>query len=118
MIFILDENFPKGAVPILKQKGHKVIDVRDMDIQGQSDEIIFESAQKENAVLLTTDNDFFHTIPHIYTKHCGVVVIALRQPNRKNILEKISWILDHIEDFSFDSKAYLLRDNSFIEYPK
>jgi len=36
-------------------------------------------------VFLTTDRDFFHTIPHIHDKHAGIIVIALRQPNRSTI---------------------------------
>jgi len=70
-------------------------------------------AQEKKAIFLTTDKDFFHTIPHLSEKHYGVIVIALRQPNRKNITNKILFALNHFNLSSFESKILLLRDNYF-----
>ena len=55
------------------------------------DETVFRKAKDFGAVLLTTDRDFFHTIPHLHDTHCGVIVIALRQPNRAAILSRLEW---------------------------
>ena len=90
MKFFLDENFPKAAHPLLKNLGHEIFDLRGTSREGSADTKIFQEAQDCEAVFLTTDRDFFHTVPHLYPQHEGVVVIALRQPNRANILDKLS----------------------------
>ena len=70
-------------------------------------------AQNESAIFLTTDKDFFHTIPHLFEEHFGIIVITLRQPNRKKITEKLFFALTHFELPFFNSKVLLLRDNDF-----
>lgn len=82
MRFFLDENFPKAAVGLLEDMGREVFDLRGSGREGLPDPDIFAEAQRCAAVFLTTDRDFFHTIPHLHEKHAGIIVIALRQPNR------------------------------------
>jgi predicted nuclease of predicted toxin-antitoxin system len=82
-------------------------------LQGVDDSRLFEIAQKNEAILLTTDRDFYHTVPLRYSTHYGVIVIALKQPNRESILSKLSWIV--LQDFLENSqgKIYLLRDQTY-----
>ena len=117
MNFLLDENFPKAAASVLLDAGHCVIDVRGTMEEGMDDPSLFAKAQHLNAVLLTTDRDFFHTIPHLFDSHAGVVVIALRQPNRAAILTRLEWLLSHVHSGDFASRVFQLRDKSFIAYP-
>ena len=91
MKFLLDENFPKAAILLLESCGHQAEDIRGTKKEGAEDSVIFQLAQDLNAVFLTTDKDFFHTVPHLFEEHHGVVVIILRQPNRENILSKLDW---------------------------
>ena len=85
MTFFLDENFPKAAIPLLVDLGHETIDIRGSTSEGCPDDAIFSQAQSAEAVFLTTDRDFFHTIPHLFESHAGVIVVALRQPSRRAI---------------------------------
>ncbi|RMD98462.1 MAG: hypothetical protein D6814_07525 [Calditrichaeota bacterium] len=78
-----------------------------------SDKKIFELAQEKEAIFLTTDKDFFHTIPFMYEKHRGIIIISLRQPNRNSITEKLLFVLDHIDLTHFDSRVLLLKDNYY-----
>jgi predicted nuclease of predicted toxin-antitoxin system len=117
MKFFLDENFPKAAVGLLEGMGHEVFDLRGSGREGLPDPDIFAEAQLSTAVFLTTDRDFFHTIPHIHDKHAGIIVIALRQPNRSAILEKLLWVLEHLQPDSFRNRAIQLRDQSWIAIP-
>ena len=117
MNFLLDENFPKAAASVLLDAGHCVFDVRGTIEEGMDDPSLFAKAQHLNAVLLTTDRDFFHTIPHLFDSHAGVVVIALRQPNRAAILTRLEWLLSHVHSGDFASRVFQLRDKSFIAYP-
>ena len=93
MKFLLDENFPKSAEKLLIELGHQVIDIRGTELQGIDDFRLFEVAQENGAILLTTDRDFYHTVPLRYSDHLGVIVIALKQPNREAILSKLRWII-------------------------
>ena len=117
MKFFLDENFPKAAVGLLEGMGHEVFDLRGSGREGLPDPDIFAEAQCCDAVFLTTDRDFFHTIPHIHEKHAGIIVIALRQPNRSSILEKLSWVLTRIQSHAFRDRVIQLRDQSWIAIP-
>jgi len=113
MKFYLDENFPKTVISILENKGHKVFDIRSTKYEGSDDISIFELAQNKKAIFLTTDKDFFHTVPHLFEEHHGVIVITLSQPNRKSKIEKLLFALNHFNLSSFKSKIFLLKDNYF-----
>ena len=113
MNFFLDENFPKSAHSYLMQRRHTCIDVRDCLPQGADDMMVFKLAQTHRAIFLTTDKDFYHTIPFFYSSHYGVVVISLHQPNRSAILQRLQWFLDHAPA-SMENMIYLLRDRTFV----
>jgi hypothetical protein len=44
-------------------------------------------------------------------------VIALRQPNRSAILERLEWILSQVEDHQFPNRVFQLRERSWLAYP-
>ncbi len=117
MKFFLDENFPKTAQFLLAELGHETLDVRGTAKEGASDGDLFLLAQNSQAVFLTTDRDFFHSIPHLHPLHAGIVVIALRQPNRKNILTKLSWLLNHVRTDQFAGRVFFLRDVNCVVHP-
>ena len=110
MIFFLDENFPRKAASILESLGHQVFDIRGTELEGILDENIFAKAQEHNAVFLTTDRDFYHTIALLYPVHAGIIVIALSQPNSVNILDKLNAALHIIETCKIKSNCLLLTD--------
>ena len=117
MRFLLDENFPKAALGFLRGSGHEAFDFRGTDDEGIEDSMVFQKAQDLQAVLLTTDRDFFHTIPHLFESHYCVIVIALRQPNRAAILSRLEWMLSHVEAAVFPNRAFQLRDETWLAYP-
>lgn len=113
MNFLLDENFPKSAGEFLLEKGHHVIDIRGTSLQGIDDRELFALAQRNQAVLLTTDRDFYHTVPLSYPHHFGVIVVALRQPNRQAILSRLEWLLTQSFLQNLEDKVIQIRDNSY-----
>ncbi|MES2996914.1 MAG: DUF5615 family PIN-like protein [Verrucomicrobiota bacterium] len=117
MNFLLDENFPKSVVPFLESAGHAVYDIRGSGDEGMADAPLFLRAQELQAVLLTTDRDFFHTIPHLFETHGGVVVIALRKPGRHAIHAKLEWFLSHVSPDDYANRAFQLRDGTWICHP-
>ena len=110
MIFFLDENFPKPAVRVLADRGHGSVDIRGTSREGGKDDSLFRLAQEHSAVFLTTDKDFFHTVPLAFASHHGSIVIALAQPNRRDILAKLTVALDYVERHGIANRCLLLTD--------
>ena len=113
MNFLLDENFPRSAFALIEAHGHWAASILDFESQGVSDETVFQRAQNMGAVLLTTDKDFFHTVPFLFPHHAGVIVVSLRQPNRAAILARLDWFLSRMPS-DFSDKVYMLRDKIYI----
>lgn len=47
----------------------------------------------------------------------GVVVIALKQPNRQTILERLKWLLANVREDDFSGRAFQLRDRTWVAQP-
>ena len=117
MKFLIDENFPRSAITLLTELGHEGVDLRDNDMLGSDDTDLFDYSQKIAACFLTTDRDVFHTVPHTVENHCGIIVIALRKPNRVRILAKLEWILKTIDLSTLQNRVFHLRDNNWTVAP-
>ncbi len=117
MRFLLDENFPKAAAGFLEDNGHTWFDVRGTEFEGKDDSELVEEAQRQDAIILTTDRDFYHTLRHQYPNHAGLVVIALRTPNRQAILDRLEWILNNVTAEDFPGRAFQLRDHTWVAQP-
>lgn len=46
-----------------------------------------------------------------------MIVIALRQPNRTDILQKLSWILERLHPTDFAGRSIQLRDQTWTAVP-
>ena len=112
MRFFLDENFPHSAASVIQASGHEVVSFADACACGASDEAVFSAAQSLGAVLLTSDRDFYHTVPLIHPQHCGIVVVALRQPSRAAIAARLRWFLENNAE-PLANRAVILRDFSY-----
>jgi len=117
MIFLLDENFPKAVIPFLEKKGHQVLDFRLIGEEGAPDSKIVTLAISKKAAILTTDRDFFHTLGKQVSGHFGIIVIALKQPTRQSILDKVEWFTDKIGIETLPGRVFQLRDRSWMVYP-
>jgi len=54
MKIFVDENMPLMTVEALSAQGHDVLDIRGTADEGMSDDNIWEKAQREKRVLITT----------------------------------------------------------------
>jgi predicted nuclease of predicted toxin-antitoxin system len=57
MKFVADENIDRQIVDRLRQDGHIVMSVAEMD-PGISDDVVLDLANQEGSLLLTADKDF------------------------------------------------------------
>jgi len=117
MRFLLDENFPKACHLLLTSLQHDVIDFRDVGIEGSPDSDVITMAISEQAIILTTDRDFFHTLGQQFSNHPGIIVIALKKPTRDKIIQRLKWLLEHVTEESITGRAFQLRDQSWQVYP-
>jgi predicted nuclease of predicted toxin-antitoxin system len=118
MNFFLDENFPRPAITQLQSAGHSAIHAMDVFPPGTTDDLLFAHAQKERAVFVTTDKDFFHTVPLAFERHHGAIVITLRRPNREELLRRLADALTELGDRSLDSAAWLVSDSRIYSRQK
>ena len=112
MKFLIDENFPRSAVGVLEDFGHEAIFIDEVGDFGDEDEKVFSAAQRLGAVILTSDRDFYHTVPLLHPTHFGIVVISLRQPNRRALLDRLRWFLSTIA-LPIDNRAFAIRDKTY-----
>ncbi|MEI6084573.1 MAG: DUF5615 family PIN-like protein [Verrucomicrobiota bacterium] len=110
MKFLLDENFPRSALPQLQQTGHTASHALEFFGPATTDERLFAHAQQEHAIFITTDKDFFHTIPLAFERHAGAIVITLRRPNRAALLRRLTEALAVLDGRSLDNKVWLVTD--------
>jgi predicted nuclease of predicted toxin-antitoxin system len=90
MRFFLDENFPRPAITFLESAGHSASHALQSFPPGTGDTKLFAYAQEQKAIFVTTDKDFFHTVPLAFERHSGAIVITLRRPNRAELLRRLA----------------------------
>lgn len=89
----LDENLPLRLAKLLKQLGHDVQTVHDELLTGHSDHDVWEAAQTESRMLITQDLDFLDSRPFAPGSHCGILLVRLHTPNRRNLTQRIVELL-------------------------
>jgi len=113
--FFLDENFPRAAAQLLAAAGHECSRALDYFPPGAADDALFAKAQALGAVFVTTDRDFFHTIPWLHNNHAGVIVVTLAQPDREALLARLGDALRRREGVAGFNKVWLLTDDRLFE---
>ena len=118
MKFFLDENFPRPALIPLQAGGHPATHALDIFPPGTADDTLFAHAQQEGAVFISTDRDFFHTVPLGFAHHYGVLVITLRRPNRAELLRRLSDALAVLGARSLVNTVWLITDTRIYSRQK
>jgi predicted nuclease of predicted toxin-antitoxin system len=102
ILILVDENIPQMTVAALGSMGHDVLDIRGAEREGISDDVIWELAQREGRLLITTDKAFAQ---YRNESHYGVLIVRLRQPNRSKIHTRV---LQAISQFGLEEWPGLL----------
>ena len=83
----VDENIGATGVDFLRQAGHDTMTVREQDLAGAADEIVFEAWVAEGRTLITLDRDFAQ-VPRFPPKGTGgIVVLELGGPASLRLLQ-------------------------------
>lgn len=89
----LDENVPAGLATVLNDEDHDAITVPQQGLQGSSDDVIWEAAQRENRLLITMDLDFADIRRLPPGSHQGVVVLRPSRQGRAAIRSLLQALL-------------------------
>jgi predicted nuclease of predicted toxin-antitoxin system len=118
MKFFLDENFPRLGLTQLQGAGHNASHALEFFPPGTADEKLFGWAQSNQSVFLTTDRDFFHTVPLAFAQHHGAMVITLRRPNRADLLRRLADALTVLGERNLDNTVWLITDTRIYSRQK
>jgi predicted nuclease of predicted toxin-antitoxin system len=118
MKFFLDENFPRPAHAQLQSAGHAAVHALELFPPGTADDQLFAHAQRERAIFITTDKDFFHTVPLTFAQHHGAIVITLRRPNRDGLLRRLADALVALGERKLDGSVWLVTDTRIYSRQK
>ena len=107
MKIFVDEHIPLMTVRTLRMLGHDVRDIRGTPDEGMQDDALWEMAQQEERLLITTDRGF---TPYRAVPHHRVLVIRLRRPNRYKIHQRIMQALRQFSDTEWPGLLVVMRD--------
>jgi predicted nuclease of predicted toxin-antitoxin system len=107
MKIFVDENIPAMTVSELRALGHDVMDIRGTKYEGITDEHIWEMVQKDKRLLITTDKGF---VQNRHEKHNGILIIRLKQPNRKKIHQKILKAMSFFKEPAWIGSTIVMKD--------
>ena len=107
MKVFVDENIPNLTVDTLRAAGHEVLDIRGTPQQGLFDDELWPLAQSEGRLLITTDKGFSK---HRDDKHCGILIVRLRQPNEQRIHARIMSAMAQFSEAEWPGLLVVMRD--------
>ena len=107
MKIFVDENIPNVTVDALRAAGHDVKDIRGTPQQGMFDDVLWPLVQSEGRMLLTTDKGFS---AHRDTRHRGILIVRLRQPNEQRIHARVMAGFGHFREDEWPGLLVVMRD--------
>lgn len=109
MKFKLDENFGSRTQHIFRSSGHSVRTVREQELQGCSDQRLYEVCASEESCLVTLDLDFADAIRFPPAKASGIVVIRVpRNPSLALLEQLVRQFLQATSEMSPDRSLWIV----------
>jgi len=113
MKILVDENIPLTTVQALRDQGHDVLDIRGTKNEGIKNSSLWKLTQNEHRLFITTDKGFTE---YRDTEHFGILIIRLRQPNRKKIHNKVLLAMRNTKEKHWRNLLIVMRDDFQSEY--
>jgi predicted nuclease of predicted toxin-antitoxin system len=104
---VVDENIPLRTITWLREHGHVVIEARMPPLRASDDTIVWTAAQREKALLISTDKGFAANWDQ---PHFGVLIVRLRQPNRQRIHDRIVLAMQQHAPAEWPGLLVVMRD--------
>ena len=107
MKILVDENIRGLTVESLRLIGHDVRDIRGTPRQGMDDDELWNIAQIEMRLFITTDKGFS---AHRREHHHGLLIVRLRQPNERRIHDRIMSAMTDFEASEWPGMLVVMQD--------
>jgi uncharacterized protein with PIN domain len=91
----------------LRELGHDVLDIRGTPREGMKDEQLWELAQKEGRLLISTDR---HFLRYWNVSHSGALVVLLKQAKLQTINAKVMQTLNRFSPEEWRELLVVVRD--------
>lgn len=114
MKILVDENIPLMTVSQLRAMGCDVLDVRGTPAEGMSDSSMWEMAQQQHRLLVTTDKGF---AAKRQESHWGILIVRLRRPNRIRIHHRVMEAIKRVDEGEWRGRVIVMRDNVMSIWP-
>ena len=93
----------------LREQGHEALDARDCGLRGKSDDEVFKFAQKEGAIVFTSDLGFGNFLYYPVGSHSGIVIVHF--PNEVSTSEmnrQIGSMFEQLSEEDFKGSLVIL----------
>ncbi len=107
MKILVDENIPNVTVESLRRLGHDVRDIRATPLKGMDDDALWNLAQADARILVTTDKGFSE---HRHEHHHGLLIVRLRQPNEERIHRRVMTAIAQFRDSDWPGMLVVMQD--------
>ena len=97
MKFLIDANCHRSIGTHLKQAGHDVTDIRDIN-PSEKDAEIYKMIDAESRVLITRDTDFGNILLYPPTKHCGIILLRVYMLGAEEIIKFLDGVLADVPE--------------------
>ena len=95
--FLVDVSVGVGVTSYLREEGHDVVSVREIDPRAP-DANILSTAVSENRIVVTMDKDFGELVYKSGRPHRGVLLLRMEEQDRKTKVRTVSRILEgHVD---------------------
>ena len=98
----VDEDLPRAAVRILRDKGYQALSVVEQGLGGYKDPVLWQAVQAEQRYLVTADKGFADIRRYKPGTHQGVLLLRPDQDGIGPTIELLEMVL---EDYNLESLA-------------
>ena len=107
MRFKLDENVDIRLVPLVAEGGHDVDTIRDENLSGSPDEVVYGTCQQTQRTLISLDLDFSNPIRFPPGTTEGIIVLRPNRPVLPSIRATLKSVLPELKSRSLKGKLWI-----------
>lgn len=106
---VVDENLHKSLAKVLYKLGFQIFDIRDFDLRGKSDDVIFRFAQKKKAILFSADLGFSNILRFPLGDHYGICILRFsNQTSTDEINERVEKLISKVPKKEFEGSLIII----------
>lgn len=112
--FLVDESVPLSVVVTLREQGYRARHVRDINLRGAPDEIIFARAQEEGWIIVSRDLGFGNLLDYPLGTHAGIIVLRLPSTfTAQQICDILGAFVERVEPEMLDSALAVVEPDRY-----